>query len=878
MNLLNRIKSFSLVILFSIIASVYPTNTIAASGTEGEVLVESISSGAEHSCSISESRSLLCWGSNYFGQINVPGDLGEVIQVSSGEVHTCAVTQSNQGRCWGSNSWGQSAIPNDLGTIKQISAGSFHTCAVTTSSLPRCWGLNNGKQISIPKNLGTIKQISAGENHTCAVKTNGQVQCWGGWKYTNPKNLGITVWLSTGKDHNCAISSLGIARCWGGNGFGQASVPPDLGFVKSISAGDFYTCATRNDGSLRCWGTNIEGQAPTLESLESLKQISSGRSHTCALTVTDKIICWGYGGNGRTSPPGIQPVVLTMSLLNAGNDIYCGTTTTNQVRCWGFNSPKNLGQVLDLSTGRNHACAINLEGAAICWGNNSSNQSDSSDGPYTQVSSGDRHTCAIWQENQRVDCWGGGNPYQGGFDANYGAYTGRVSQVSAGKDFTCARTTEDVAKCWGPQARSVPSNLGEISQISAGENHVCVKTLQNTTKCWGDNSYGQITVPNNLGEISYVSAGANHTCAITVSSSVQCWGGQSYGQSTVPSDIGSVSSLNAGTFRTCAVKSSGEPVCWGRLASGVSLRESLLVFPPPIATPSLLNHSGVLKVSVGGLYENWTSSYRFGNLTWMALDAVSGEVLCRSDTGDCTLTNSTLGETYNVKVVSSNEYGSSPEVFSEAFRNCPDNPSISTSPNTLRPPTGGSITVVGGLTNLCPTFPRVVSVREKVYGKNWGPWKNISLDSNNAFTFTRKYTVATRIQYKAMNGTKKLVTFEESVHPVRKALSFSASAKSISNRQGFNQGGTITFNVSAPSNFTGSCVMQASTDYAFNFALTYMGSEVRRGKFTLKNGKGSGRLTTRWNGEFSATVLCTSGAFPEDDYSAGKTVWLRANF
>jgi hypothetical protein len=381
-----------------------------------------------------------------------------------------------------------------------------------------------------------------------------------------------------------------------------------------------------------------------------------------------------------------------------------------------------------------------------------------------------------------------------------------------------------------------------------------------------------------LGEISYVSAGANHTCAITVVSSVICWGGQLYGQTTTPSNLGSVTSLNAGVFRTCAVKLSGEPICWGRSSSGRDLSQSLRVYPPPIANPTLVNLSGVLKITVSDLYENWSSPYIYGNLTWVALDPVSDAVLCSSSTSDCTVTNAIIGSTYSFKVVTKNEYGTSPSTFTNAFRNCPDNPSISTSPNTLRPPTGGNITVDGSLTNLCPTFPKVVSVREKAYGKNWGPWKNISLDSNNAFRFTRKYTVATRIQYKATNGTKKLVTFEESVHPVRKALSFSATPKSIRNRQGFNQGGTITFNVTAPSNFTGSCVMQASTDYAFNFALTYMGSEVRRGKFTLKNGKGSGKLITRWNGEFSATVHCSSGAFPEDDYSAGKLVRLRANF
>src|SRR3989475_2578674 len=73
--------------------------------------------------------------------------------VSAGLLHTCGVTVTNHMYCWGWNRDGEVgdgstvdrvyALPvSDVLTFSTIGAGGGHSCAATPAGVPYCWGLN----------------------------------------------------------------------------------------------------------------------------------------------------------------------------------------------------------------------------------------------------------------------------------------------------------------------------------------------------------------------------------------------------------------------------------------------------------------------------------------------------------------------------------------------------------------------------------------------------------------------------------------------------------------------------------------------------------------------------------------------------------------
>lgn len=233
----------------------------------------------------------------------------------------------------------------------------------------------------------------------------------------------------------------------------------------------------------------------------------------------------------------------------------------------------STSEILDLSVGEEHTCAVKQSGEIYCIGRNK----------YGQLGNGS----AGGQTSTAVQVQG----------------ISSAVQVAAGANHTCAVLQDGTARCWGLNRDGQLGNgstaddpvtspvqvqgLSSVTDISAGGN-TCVVLQSGETRCWGqagleeqlgpdqDDSATPVDVPT-LPKASRVSVGQNHACAVLQTGEIHCWGSNEFGQlgsgeerqrgqpssTSKVKGISSAVAVSASKLYTCARVEDGKLRCWG---------------------------------------------------------------------------------------------------------------------------------------------------------------------------------------------------------------------------------------------------------------------------------------------------------------------------
>lgn len=330
-----------------------------------------------------------------FGQV-------EVVQIAAGGGHTCALTASGGVKCWGGNIHGEAGgvpytsffqdrlEPGDIdgltSGVKAIGVGDSHSCAVTVSGQVRCWGNNGGGQLGTGDTTsgaqvrevgglpGNIVAVAGGYRRTYALTGDGRVlwwgllrydlQCGGGWGppqcntvpvITGPQEVaGVTaaraIHASFGSDRFCVVNA--DATAWCGS--------QEIRNVTAIGVAGMHRCVLLADGYLSCEGNNSHGElgigtsdpvaGPQVPGIPLASvDVAAGSGYTCALQADGRVLCWGYTRDGRLGrdtgnaalPGPVAGIEGSAIAITAGGDHACAITARRGVKCWG--APRRLG-------------------------------------------------------------------------------------------------------------------------------------------------------------------------------------------------------------------------------------------------------------------------------------------------------------------------------------------------------------------------------------------------------------------------------------------------------------------------------------------------------------------------------------------------------
>lgn len=290
----------------------------------------------------------------------------------------CAILSSSGGAvCWGEGTDGE------LGSVYGYGAMYAPAPLVAEVILPP----SPSAYVTLPPPPSASSTVSV-SSHASSSPTPTPTKLPFPFVSPTPSRMFVSVGLGSTAGHTCAVDAVGALYCWGDNAYNQlvrcAQVIPSV----PVRA---WSCAPLVAQGLGIFHTPVL-DAPTVPTLTNVTLVATGSDSTCALTVDADLLCWGLFGN--FVPPS-TPTLAGVRSVAIGAEHVCAVSLSGGVRCWGgYNAWGELGNgvqgstylftgtippptdlcnptnVMSVSAGDLHTCAVSSGSELRCWGDN----------------------------------------------------------------------------------------------------------------------------------------------------------------------------------------------------------------------------------------------------------------------------------------------------------------------------------------------------------------------------------------------------------------------------------------------------------------------------------------------------------------------------
>lgn len=588
----------------------------------------SVSSGESHSVALLSDGTVAAWGSDNWGQIDVPAGLSNVAVVVAGPNHCLAVKQDGTVAAWGSWTFPIPAtpvsVPSGLSNVVAVAGGNAHSVALKADGTVVAWGDDYYGQLNVPPGLSNVVAIAAGYYFTIALRADGSIVGWPGAPQPNTSNA---VAIAANYTGTLALTTNGAII----GGDSLTNVPPGLSNVVAIACGYSVgnavgpsvaptafpqtASATVNAQQIvTLQGTDLNGQAlafrvVSLPQAGSLYQYAAGvpgaeitETNTYVTDSGGRLIFipspGGFGqpyasfsyvandGELDSLPATVTinviglPYVATQPAVFIGditNAVLEGTVVPNglETRAWfQWGQQGNMNQVTppqDVGAG---ASVVQ-----VSW-------------PVSNLVAGTVYQCRLIANNAaalslgavrllgyhdlgKVAAWGENTYHETALPTGL---TNVVAVAASGGYHTLALKADGTVVAWGSNLQgqtNVPLGLRAVS-VGAGAHHSLALKEDGTVAAWGWNTYGETNVPAGLSNVIAVAGGGDQSLALKADGTVMAWGDNSSKQATVPVGLSNVVAIAGGSDHSIALRADGTLLGWGANTFGqISIPPSL---------------------------------------------------------------------------------------------------------------------------------------------------------------------------------------------------------------------------------------------------------------------------------------------------------------